>query len=45
MVLSNAGIINANDPTAALTINTAGNVIRNTGTMEATLGGVACYPT
>ena len=39
MVLSNAGIINANDPTAALTINTAGNVIRNTGTMEATLGG------
>jgi len=39
MVLTNAGVINANDPTAALTINTAGNVIRNTGTMEATLGG------
>ena len=39
MVLSNEGIINANQSTAALTVNTGGNVIINSGTMEATLGG------
>ena len=39
MVLSNEGVINANQSTAALTVNTAGNVILNSGTMEATLGG------
>jgi hypothetical protein len=39
MVLSNEGIINANQSTAALTINTGTNVITNSGTMEATNGG------
>ena len=39
MVLSNEGIINANQSTATLTVNTAGNVITNSGTMEATNGG------
>ncbi|MBS0643701.1 MAG: hypothetical protein JSS43_27890 [Proteobacteria bacterium] len=39
MTLSNAGIINGNQAAAALTVNTGSNLIRNTGTMEATAGG------
>jgi hypothetical protein len=39
MVLSNEGTINANQSTAALTVNTGTNVITNSGTMEATNGG------
>ena len=39
MALSNEGVINANKAAAALTVDTAGNVIINAGTMEATGGG------
>lgn len=39
MVLSNEGVIDADQSSAALTVDTGGNVILNSGTMEATAGG------
>ena len=38
MALNNSGVIDADQPSAALTVNTGGNIILNSGTMEATAG-------